>query len=564
MKNEKCEPQVKQIHRGDKMNFSNMKIGTRLGMGFGLILILLVISTLVGNRSMGKIQGDMNQIYNVNVVSMELAYDMLDSMAVISRETRTILLLEDVNAKQEPSSKIEEARAMYNKDFAKLKEMDNTVEGKALLANVEKAIESAKISNDKVVNLGLAGKNAEAVSVITKEAMPGMARIEELLKNVVNYQEERSKVRFNEAAQLYARTRLFMLINGGIAIILGIFISWLITFIITRSITNPLKIAVDVAEQIAARNLRVDVPVNKSRNEIGFLIQSFQRMVENLREETRQIMEGINVLASSASEISVSTVQFASGAAESAAALSETTATMEEVRQTVQVSSQKAKYMSEIAPKAMQASQNGQDSVNETIKRMDLIQEQMVSIAESIVRLSEQSQAIGELISIVDDVAEQSNLLAVNASIEAAKAEEHGQGFAVVAQEIKSLAEQSKQATAQVRRILNDIQKATSAAVMATEQGSKAVDAGVKQSTEASESIRTMANTITEATHALTQIAVTAQQQLTGIDQVALAMNNIEQASNQNVDSARQLETAALKLDELGRRLKELVEQYQV
>ncbi|MDF9409183.1 methyl-accepting chemotaxis protein [Pelotomaculum isophthalicicum JI] len=546
------------------MNFKDMKIGTRLGLGFGLILILLVISTLVGNSSMGKIQGDMNQIYNTNVVSMELAYDMLDSMAVISRETRSIILLEDSNAKQDSSNKIEEARARYNKDFAKLREMDNTVEGKALLANVEKAIESGKLSNDKVVTLGLAGNNAEAVSVINKEAMPGMARIEDSLKNVVNYQEERSKARFNEAAQLYARTRLFMLINSGIAIILGIFISWLITFIITRSITNPLKIAVDVAEQIADRNLRVDVPVNNSRNEIGFLIQSFHRMVENLREETRQIMEGVNVLASSASEISASTVQFASGAAESAAALSETTATMEEVRQTVQVSSQKAKYMSEIAPKAMQASQDGQDSVNETIKRMDLIQEQMVSIAESIVRLSEQSQAIGELISIVDDVAEQSNLLAVNASIEAAKAEEHGQGFAVVAQEIKSLAEQSKQATAQVRRILNDIQKATSAAVMATEQGSKAVDAGVKQSTEASESIRTMANTITEATQALTQIAVTAQQQLTGIDQVAIAMNNIEQASNQNVDSARQLETAALKLDELGRRLKELVEQYQV
>ncbi|OPX90674.1 MAG: Frizzy aggregation protein FrzCD [Pelotomaculum sp. PtaB.Bin013] len=563
MKREKRET-VKRIHRGDKMNFKDMKIGTRLGLGFGLILILLVISTLVGNSSMGKIQGDMNQIYNTNVVSMELAYDMLDSMAVISRETRSIILLEDSNAKQDSSNKIEEARARYNKDFAKLREMDNTVEGKALLANVEKAIESGKLSNDKVVTLGLAGNNAEAVSVINKEAMPGMARIEDSLKNVVNYQEERSKARFNEAAQLYARTRLFMLINSGIAIILGIFISWLITFIITRSITNPLKIAVDVAEQIADRNLRVDVPVNNSRNEIGFLIQSFHRMVENLREETRQIMEGVNVLASSASEISASTVQFASGAAESAAALSETTATMEEVRQTVQVSSQKAKYMSEIAPKAMQASQDGQDSVNETIKRMDLIQEQMVSIAESIVRLSEQSQAIGELISIVDDVAEQSNLLAVNASIEAAKAEEHGQGFAVVAQEIKSLAEQSKQATAQVRRILNDIQKATSAAVMATEQGSKAVDAGVKQSTEASESIRTMANTITEATQALTQIAVTAQQQLTGIDQVAIAMNNIEQASNQNVDSARQLETAALKLDELGRRLKELVEQYQV
>jgi len=542
------------------MNFRDMKIGARLGMGFGLVLILLVILTMVGNRSMGKIQGDMNQIFNVNFVSMGLAYDMLDSMAVISRETRTILLLEDFDAKQESINKIEAARSKYNRDFAELKGLDNTVEGKALLANVEKAIETAKPFNDKVVSLALADKNTEAASVITRDAIPGMAKIEDSLKYVVDYQKERSKLRYNEAAQVYASTRMFTFITGGIAIALGI----LISFFITRSITQPLKAVVDVAEQIATRNLSVDVPANESRNEIGFLIQSFHKMVGNLREETRQIMEGVSVLASSASEISVSTVQFASSAAESATAVSETTATMEEVRQTVQDSSQKAEYIAEIAKKAMQASLTGQESVDETIERMNLIQEQMVSIAESIVRLSEQNQAIGELISIVDDVAEQSNLLAVNASIEAAKAEEHGQGFAVVAQEIKSLAEQSKQATAQVRRILNDIQKATSAAVMATEQGSKAVEAGVKQSTEAGGSIRTMAKTISETTQAVIQIAVTAQQQLAGIDQVTLAMSNIEQASSQNVDSAKQLETAALKLDELGRRLKELVGQYKV
>jgi methyl-accepting chemotaxis protein len=124
---------------------------------------------------------------------------------------------------------------------------------------------------------------------------------------------------------------------------------------------------------------------------------------------------------------------------------------------------------------------DGKQSVQASIEAMHRIQEHMASIAESIVRLSEQGQTIGEIIATVNDLAEQSNLLAVNAAIEAAKAGEQGKGFAVVAQEVKSLAEQSKQATAQVRTILNDIQTAMSAAVMATEQGSKAVDAGVKQ-----------------------------------------------------------------------------------
>src|SRR2546429_5481422 len=123
---------------------------------------------------------------------------------------------------------------------------------------------------------------------------------------------------------------------------------------------------------------------------------------------------------------------------------------------------------------------------------MQGIRGQMSSIAESILSLSAQSQAIGAIIASVDDLAAQSKLLAVNAAIEAAKAGEQGKGFAVVAQEVKSLAEQSKQATVQVRKLLNDIQKATSAAVMATEQGNKAVEAGVKQSTEAGGSIRVL------------------------------------------------------------------------
>ena len=273
------------------------------------------------------------------------------------------------------------------------------------------------------------------------------------------------------------------------------------------------------------------------------------------RSITRQLREAINQLSSSSSEILATTTQVASGAAETASAVSETTATVEEVKQAAGVSSQKAKYVSESAQKVAQVSQAGRKSVEDTIAGMQRIQEQMESVAESIVRLSEQGQAIGEIIAAVNDLSEQSNLLAVNAAIEAARAGEQGKGFAVVAQEIKSLAEQSKQATAQVRTILGDIQKATGAAVMATEQGAKAVEAGLKQSGEAGESIRLLAESVSEAAQAAMQIAASSQQQMVGMDQVALAMENIKQASLQNVAGTRQAETAAHSLHELGQKL---------
>jgi methyl-accepting chemotaxis protein len=325
----------------------------------------------------------------------------------------------------------------------------------------------------------------------------------------------------------------------------------------TRSLQDKSR----VAEQIAAGNLKVDV---KSQSERDVLGNSFALMVENLRSVIGEIKEGVNVLATSASEIMASTSIVASGTAETATAMSQTTATVEEVKQTAQVSNQKARHVSDTAQKVVQVSQGGKKSVGDTIEGMNRIREQMASIAESTVRLSEQGQAIGEIIASVNDLAERSNLLAVNAAIEAAKAGEHGRGFVVVAQEIKSLAEQSKQATAQVRTILSDIQQATNAAVMATEQGSKAVEAGVKQSGEAMEAIRTLSDGIAESAQAATQIAASSHQQLVGMDQVALAMENIKQASVQNAASTRQTETTAQGLHELGQKLKDLVEQYQV
>ena len=171
-------------------------------------------------------------------------------------------------------------------------------------------------------------------------------------------------------------------------------------------------------------------------------------------------------------------------------ATNETTTTAEEVKQAATVSTQKVRRVTEITQNAVQVSQNGESLVNETINGINNIREQMEYIAETIVKLSEHNQAVGEIIASVDDLAEQSNLLSVNASIEATKAGEQGKGFLVVAHEIKSLAEQSRQATKQVRTILNEIQKATTASVLATEKGSKSVEAVVKQSGGTGDSIK--------------------------------------------------------------------------
>lgn len=327
------------------------------------------------------------------------------------------------------------------------------------------------------------------------------------------------------------------------------------------AMVSSLRSKADVARRIANGDLTVQIPTPSEQDVLG---QAFSAMVDNLRSINRELVEGVSVLTASTNAIMTGTAQIAAGATENATVVAQTVSTVEEMKQTVQLSSQKAKHVADAAQNAVAISQTGRQSVEEVIEGMNLIQQQMESIAQSIVRLSEQSQAIGEIVNTVKDLAEQSNLLAVNAAIEANKAGEHGRGFAVVAQEVKNLAEQSKKATVQIRSLLGDIQKGTHLAVLATEQGAKVVESGVRQSQDAGEAIRLLAERIGENAAAANQIAISAQQQMVGMDQLVLATANIKETTSQNIESTRQAEIAAHDLHALGIRLKQLVERYKV
>jgi len=321
------------------------------------------------------------------------------------------------------------------------------------------------------------------------------------------------------------------------------------------------RVMAELAHQISQGNLAVTVDPRSDKDVLG---HSMKNMVTNMRQHLKEVNDGVSALATAVSEITATASQIAAGATQTATAVTQTTATIEELRQTIHLTSQKAREVSENSQTTAQVSLDGKKAVEATIDGMNRIRRQMDSIAESIVKLSEQSQAIGHIIAAVNDMADQSNLLAVNASIEAAKAGEQGKGFAVVAQEVRNLAEQSKQATAQVRSILNDIQKAISSAVMATEQGGKVVELGVQQSSEAGGSIQSLAASVSNSAQASVQIVAATNEQLVGMDQVAQAMESIKQASDQNVLGVRQVETAILNLNSLGHNLKQMVGHYQI
>ena len=277
------------------------------------------------------------------------------------------------------------------------------------------------------------------------------------------------------------------------------------------------------------------------------------------RAVSQPLQDSASVLASTAAELLAATTQQASGATESSAAVAETVATVDEVAQTADQAAQRAKAVADSVQRASEIGKEGRRAVEDSVAAMVSVKQQVERVAENIVALAEQAQAVGEIIATVTEIAEQTNLLALNAAVEAARAGEHGRGFAVVASEVKALAEQSKKATVDVRRILGEIQRATGSAVMTTEQGTKQVTATAQQVTEAGETIRTLVDAAVEAARATHQIVASAGQQAAGMTQIRQAMANIQEATRQNLASTRQAERAAHDLDELGRRLVALV-----
>ena len=232
------------------------------------------------------------------------------------------------------------------------------------------------------------------------------------------------------------------------------------------------------------------------------------------------------------------------------------------MKQAAKLSNEKSQRVSQSAQGAVQVSQEGLKSTGDTIEGMKNMIMQMKAIAESIARLSDQNQAIGDIMVVIEDLAEQTNLLAVNAAIEAVRAGDQGKGFGVVAEEIRSLADQSKQATAQVKTILQNVQKAVGATVMTAEKGMNAADAGMKQSKETGDAIKKMVESIEKTSQTMLQIAASSQQQLVGVEQISEAIANIKQASDQNSESAVQLEEAAKNLNQLGESLRNITKQY--
>ncbi len=543
---------------------NNLSTRAKLFASSGVLLLIMLGIFGFSIWSLNRIRADQQEmsVYDLEVLNAiaELREKedwqrirILDAMIAKEASFRERLLAEI----EQNVSGVNQQIEILEKKFAA--DSQTTSQTISRMAEFRTVLEAYRQTRREQIKMILAGHLDQAAAVAEIQE-PRFIRMTAILSEI--YEGSFQHVRESSAhlISLTAKVTSVITVAGVAAIILAI----IIALILSRSIAEPLRRFAALADRAAAGDLSVNEAPLQRADEVGILSRALGRLLESLRIQIRNITEGVNVVSASAAEISAATNQLAATAGQTAAAISETTTTVEELKQTAGVSSQKAKTVAESAEKSSDVVQRGRIAIDDTVVAINRIREQMETIADRMVRLKDQSQSIGQIVTTVQDLAAQSNMLAVNAGIEAARAGDQGKGFAVVAQEVRNLADQSKQATVQVMAILGEIEKAASSAMLATDQGGKTVEAGVYEASQAGQAILQLASSFTESTASAAQIAASSQQQLIGVEQVGMAMQELKDAGLQNADGAKQLEGSARNLQDLGERLRGLVQHYKL
>jgi len=331
-------------------------------------------------------------------------------------------------------------------------------------------------------------------------------------------------------------------------------------FFFTR-IAQRLNRMVKFAEQVTSGELTAALPADGG-DEIGQLQSAVGDMTRRMGSMVGRLQDASRALTQASGEILTSSTHQSQSAARQATSVAETGATVAQLRETFAQTSERAQAVIDLAKKSEESSSSGRAAVQESVAAMEQLRDQVLAISKTILGLVERTTQIGSIIDAVNDLAEQSNVLALNAAIEAAKAGEHGRGFAVVAREVRNLAERSKDSTAQVRTILNDIEKATRDAMGAIDEGTRKAQVSMELATRAGQSIGVLNGAIDESSGAAKQIAASLRQQSVGVEQIWEAMREIDRAVKSNVEGIQQLENASRSMKQVSEQVSTLVTGY--
>lgn len=477
--------------------------GKKLGLGFAITVLLTVVIGAIAIYALRKVVEDKDQIISINAQNLILAERLLGEVASEVASARGYFLSKDDAALESVRTSRDESAKLIDS----LKDQVLMPEGRAFVDDIARKKINHQSALDRLLVLRKTEPNVEAIAkTFDDDVRPKYRDLTQKLRDFI----DREK----------------------------------------RVLEDGKRAATDSASYATSVVLSMSVICVLAAAAIAFLLT---------RTLTRQIGSAVQHIQSSSSELQTAANQQVTGTKEQVTAMNEISTTITELLATSKQIAESAQRVAHIAEETASGARSGDQTVQKAQQLIGDMRKQVDSIVNHMLDLGRKSQQVGGILEIINELAEQTNILAINATIEAAGAGEAGKRFAVVADEIRKLADRVATSTKEIRGLIEETRSAVNATIMVTEGGSKAVDAGTRQFSEVTASFNTIAGLVGTTTEAAREIELSTKQQATAVEQVKVAISNVAQASKEAETSSSQTLQTASELAVLSKDLARLI-----
>ena len=525
--------------------------------------IFLIGVGFIGCYASHRITGAMNDLYQQNLLAvMQLNAMRANVRALESLQVETMI----------PTLAAERGRAVMAEMQTRGGELDASIESfmklpvaradKDKLEQARKELMAAREGRKAIVELVAAGKKDAAYAEFLKEVQPRLSAANLIFREMATEHQKGALVASEKSNEL-ANTSI---ITVGIVAAVAVILSLALGLMVVRMITRPLSEVVAGMGEMAKGNLSAAPPLVRSRDEIGqvaqavgvmqanlrTLLKQFAQSAENMAAASEELTASASQSAQAANQVAASIAQVAQGSEKQLTAVDNTAAVVQQMSAGIQQVASNAGNVSEVADKTSQAGHDGESAIEQVITQMDSIGQGTAQVGDAIGKLSASSKQIGEIVGVISAIAAQTNLLALNAAIEAARAGEQGRGFAVVADEVRKLAEQSGDAAKQISSLIDENRQNIELAVVAMQSGNVEVKRGIEIVGSAGDAFTKIAALVQEVSVEVREISAAVEEMASGSEQMVGSMKDIERVSKstagetQTVSAATQEQSASM------------------
>lgn len=546
-----------------------LTIGKKLALGFSAVILLMVISSAITYYRVTDLNDRVTTLVDDDFPTVRAVDQMLNGLNGTLAALRGYLILgsdSDQSAylkaeRQSSWDSIDSAMQQVTETYDNTSDPEDQKSFDIVQENLESfrtAQNAVETSAEEVFEKGNGDDVSEAISRLQSDAVPKSKKIREALRNLKRNAVARvdaSREDMGDSVNLVQTTLI-------LATLIAIVLATVVAFMISRKIISGVRVLLAGVEAVSEGDLTGEMNDVDTADEVGQLAAGFNKMVGSLRRLLSEARMMTGEVASSSSEIATGAQQQLSSLNQTATSLNEITTTAEEFKATMQEFADRARAVQEAADETTKRTAEGRTLTQESSARIEQVLANSKKAGKSVLSLSQQMQRIGEITATVNEIAEQTKLLALNASIEAARAGEDGRGFAVVATQVRELANQSKESASRIESLISNTQKSMQDVANTTQEGSRLSEDSVESVQQMSSAFKEIAQAIDQTREAMSQINTGARQQEEGITELVSSITEIDSASKESLAAAEQTQKSIVAIDQRIQSLSQTISRF--